>query len=187
VNTRVLAFAAALCLASPAAHGADLFTPGHWSALASDRGARNIGDSLTVLIAENSIATDSATNNTHRSSHFGGTLASGDDSHAGALDLDSSFDGAGQVARAHQMLAQISVVVDAILPNGDLHVSGAQALNINGERTNIRLSGRVRPEDIAPDNTIVSTRLAEASIDYDGARRVRPGVLTRLFNWLGLP
>jgi len=79
--------------------------------------------------------------------------------------------------------------VDGILPNGDLHVSGAQELNINGDKTNIRIKGRVRLADIA-NNAVLSNRLADATIDYDGSGFVsssaRPGLLTRIINWLGL-
>ena len=105
--------------------------------------------------------------------------------------MGSGFDGSGQTQRGHKMLAQISVVVDAVLPNGDLHVTGAQALKINGERTNIRLKGRIRPADIDSENAVQSTRLADAVIDYDGTGfidgNVRPGLLTRAFSSLGLP
>ena len=78
----------------------------------------------------------------------------------------------------------------AVLPNGDLEIAGAQRLNINRERTVIRVRGRVRPTDISADNMVLSSRIADASIDYDGAgfvtRSGRPGLVTRIFNFLGL-
>jgi flagellar L-ring protein precursor FlgH len=181
-----------LALHAGSASAEDLFKPGVWAALASDRPAARVGDSLTVIIDEVSTASGSARNGSKRSSHFGGQVGNGSSLNAsGSLDLGSSFDGSGQTQRVHKMVAQISVVVDAVLPNGDLHVTGAQALKINGERTNIRLKGRVRTADIDSDNSVLSTRLADAAIDYDGAGFVdsssRPGLLTRAFNWLGLP
>jgi flagellar L-ring protein precursor FlgH len=88
------------------------------------------------------------------------------------------------------MVAQISVRVDQVYPNGDLGISGAQALNISGERTNIRIRGRVRPTDISGNNTVPSARIAEAVIDYDGtgfvSRSARPGLVQRIFRFLGL-
>ena len=88
------------------------------------------------------------------------------------------------------MVAQIGVVVDAVLPNGDLRVSGEQVLKINGETTRIKLRGRVRPGDIGRDNAVVSNRLADVTIDYDGsgflARSARPGILGQIFSMLGL-
>ena len=88
------------------------------------------------------------------------------------------------------MVAQISVRVDQVYPNGDLGVSGASALNISGERTNIRIRGRVRPTDISGSNTILSARLADAQIAYEGSgfvsRSARPGILQRIFGFLGI-
>jgi flagellar L-ring protein precursor FlgH len=182
----------ALCLglAAPAA-AADLFTPGNWGAMASDRLASRVGDTLTVVIDETSTASDSATSGANKNSIFSGLLGGGATSYSGQLQLNSGFNGTGQTQRAHKMVAQISVVVDRVLPNGDLHVTGTQVMHINGERTNIRVNGRVRLADIASDNSVLSTRLAEATIDYDGAgfidRNNRPGLLSRLFSFVGLP
>ncbi len=187
-----LAAAAALSLAwaCPAA-AADLFAPGSWGAMASDRLASRVGDTLTVIIDETSTASDSSRNGAKKTSHFGGQAAANATPYSGSLDLSTGFDGSGQTQRVHKMVAQISVTVDAVLPNGDLHVVGAQAMKINGEHTNIRLKGRVRLADISSDNTVLSTRLADATIDYDGAGFIdsnnRPGILTRIFAFLGLP
>jgi len=182
----------AALFACASVEAADLYTGGVWSSLASDRQAASVGDSLTVIIDENSVASGSANNTGKRSSHLGGQIAADHAfNHSGSLDLTSGFDGSGQTGRVQKMAAQISVVVDRVLPNGDLHVSGAQTLKINGERTNLRLEGVVRRADIQGDNTVLSTRIAEAHIDYDGAGVLaagsRPGLLTRFFNWLGVP
>jgi flagellar L-ring protein FlgH len=179
-------------VAGPGAHAADLYTNNTWAAMASDRPATKVGDSLTIIVDESSTASNSASSGSKKSSQFAGQVgASPALNLSGGLSLSDSFDGSGQTQRVHKMIAQISVVVDAVLPNGDLHVVGAQALNINGERTKIRISGRVRPADIGSDNSVVSTRLADANIDYDGAGFVaastKAGLITRLFNWLKLP
>jgi len=74
--------------------------------------------------------------------------------------------------------------------NGDLRVVGSQVLNLSGEKTVIRVRGRVRAADVSATNAVLSNRLADAEIDYDGkgyvSRSGKPGVLTRVFNWLGL-
>lgn len=185
----VAALSALMATAAPAA---DLYQHGNWPSLAGDHAAAQVGDSLTIVIAETSVASNSAQNTSKKTSHFGGAISADSAfNHAGNLDLGSGFDGAGQTSRQQRMVAQISVVVDEVLPNGDLHVSGAQALKINGEHTNIRLKGRVRRADIGSDNSVLSTRLADAVIDYDGAgfvaRSARPGILTRVFDFLRLP
>jgi flagellar L-ring protein precursor FlgH len=186
-----LALAAFVALAAGAAVGANLYSEGNWAALAADRPATRVGDTITVVIDETSTASNSAHNSATKTSHFGGALSTSGPNGNGALDLSSGFSGDGQTQRVHKMVAEISVTVEEVLPNGDLRVSGSQALKINGERTNIRLKGRVRPADIDDDNTVLSTRLADATIDYDGAgfidNNVKPGLLTRIFSWLGLP
>ena len=69
-------------------------------------------------------------------------------------------------------------------------VSGVQLLRVNDERQEIVLSGRVRQNDISENNTIVSSRLADARISYvgDGAlgEKQKPGIISRVLSWLGL-
>ena len=166
----------------------DLFTQGNWSSLASDRAAANVGDSLTVLIQEASQAYDTTKNVT-----AGGIGLSGQDSgsstNGGQLGASGDFNHSanGQHGRSGQMVAQISVVVDDILPNGDLHVSGDQLININGEKTQIHLKGRVRRADISTSNTVFSTSLADATIVYGGPGLTgapeNPGIVKRVLSW----
>ena len=104
--------------------------------------------------------------------------------------LAGSHNGQGSTVRAGQFVTQLSVTVDRVLPNGDLHVSGSQSLSISGERSLIKLSGRVRPTDIGADNSIQSSRLADAVIEYDGkgyaSKGAKPGLVTKIFSLLGL-
>jgi flagellar L-ring protein precursor FlgH len=171
-------------------HAADLYRRDNWAAMASDRTARSIGDIITVIVYESATASDSATSNSRRSSSFGGKISADSAfNHSGNLALQSDSEHGGTTGRSGGMIAQISATIDDVLPNGDLRVSGAQELNINGNKTNIRIKGRVRLADIF-NNSVLSNRLADAMIDYDGtgfvSNSARPGVLTRIFNWLGL-
>ena len=187
----LLGMSCAIALGVGPAQSEDLYKGSTWSALATDHRAARPGDSLTVVVYENSTASNSTQNGTRKTSQLSGQLSSDARRTSGALDLSNSFQGAGQVGRAQQMLAQISVVVDEVLPNGDLRVSGAQNLTLNGEPTSISVRGRVRPQDVMSDNSVLSTRLADAEITYDGtgfvAKGARPGVITRALGWLGLP
>lgn len=178
-------------IAAEGARADDLFHPGVWAALASDRPAERVGDTITVIVDQNSTALNSARSGSSKSTKVGGQVTATESyNRAAALSLSGDFSGAGQTGRSDRLLAEIGVVVDAVLPNGDLHVSGEQTLNINGERVKIRIRGRLRRADIAANNTVRSTRLADASIDYDGAgftsRSARPGIVDRIFNWLGI-
>jgi len=188
----IVVTALCLTLACPASSlAADLYTGGSWSALASDRTAEHVGDILTVLIYENSIASNSAQSGSKKDSRLAGHVTAGDSlNESGEFALSGSSASVGQSGRAGKLVAQISVVVDEVLANGDLHVGGEQILNIDGNRTKIRLKGRVRRADISSGNTVLSTRLADVAIDYGGrgfvARSAKPGIVTRIFNFLGL-
>jgi flagellar L-ring protein FlgH len=168
----------------------DLYRSDNWSAMASDRNAYQTGDILTVIVYENASAIDTASSSSQKSSNLSGQMAADSNfNHSGKLGLQSNSGDSGTTGRSGGMVAQISVTVDDVLPNGDLRVSGAQELNINGDKTNIRIKGRVRLADIS-NNAVLSSRLADAMIDYDGTGFVsssaRPGILTRIINWLGL-
>lgn len=184
-----LALATVLGAAIPAV-ASDMTRPGDWAALASDRSAHRLGDSLTVIIYENASASNSAKNGSKRSTRASGEISSTVHREGGELALGTSFDGDGQSGRSDRMMAQISVLVTQVLPNGDLRVAGEQSLEVNGESTRISVRGRVRLADISSSNTVLSTRLSEAAIDYNGAgfvsRSARPGLITRALNQLGL-
>jgi flagellar L-ring protein precursor FlgH len=80
--------------------------------------------------------------------------------------------------------------VQSVEANGDLTVKGEQLIEINEDKQAIKLEGRVRTADIRENNTLDSTRIANAKISYVGdgvlASRQHPGVLSRLFSLLGL-
>lgn len=186
----VMALAVAIAPIGPAV-ASDLYKPGNWSAMASDRHAEQVGDTLTVVIYESSSASNTAQTGARKTHRLSGDAGTGSGAGKSAhLNLGGEYDGSGQTGRSGKLLAQISVTVDEVLPNGDLHVAGEQVLNINGDRTFIRLKGRARRSDISGDNAIVSSRLADVMIDYDGsgfvARTGKPGAAARIFNWLGL-
>ncbi|MBV8975796.1 MAG: flagellar basal body L-ring protein FlgH [Alphaproteobacteria bacterium] len=194
---RRTAFLAAVLLGSVQAQAADLVSRGNWPSLAGDRSAHLLGDVLTVVIFENSLATNSAESSASKTSGFQGQFSAGNPTTGGGINAAASLglahnsDNQGATARAGQMVAEISVVVDSVYPNGDLHVRGAQALKVNGEKTNISVEGRVRLADITSGNAVLSSNLADAHIEYDGQGFVssssEPGFLTRMFNWLDFP
>jgi flagellar L-ring protein precursor FlgH len=173
------------------ARAADLYSPGNWPSLAADRKSTQRGDILTVVIYENATATNSASTGSKKNSKLSGSISASPSlaEHA-ALNWDGASGNQGATERSGRMVAQMSVVVDNVLENGDLLVSGSQLININGEKTTIKLRGRVRPADISPQNAVLSSRLADAIIDYDGSgfvsRSGKPGIVTRIFNWMGL-
>jgi flagellar L-ring protein precursor FlgH len=179
-----------------AAQAADLSAAKDWSSLASDRIARSVGDSLTVVIDENSAGSGTAENSADKNTTLQGQISAGNSflpslNEGASLGVGHTADNTGTTTRSGSMVAEISAIVDSVLPNGDLHISGQQILNINGEKTTIRVQGRVRLADISASNAILSSNLADATIDYDGqgfvSQSSQPGLLTRALNWIGLP
>jgi len=179
-----------LAIAAPG-QAADLFDPNTYQAMTSDKRALRVGDALTVLVYEDSSASSSADTSTNTSAglrtDFSRTNGARNGFQAGVGD---DYGGRGRIQRSGRLLAQLSVPVQEILPNGDLAVAGEQRIDVNGEKTNIKLKGRVRPQDIASNNTVLSSRLADVSIEYIGdgylTDRSRPGLIPRVLAWLGL-
>lgn len=178
-------------MAATPAFGENLYVPGNWSALAADMRASHVGDVLTIVIYESATASNSASSGSKKSSRVEGSITAGDVLNESAgLKLGGGSDNQGTNGRSGRMVAQISATVEEVLPNGDLRVAGTQLLNLSGERTAIKVKGRVRAADITGANIVLSSRLADAQIDYDGSgfvsRSGKPGIVSRIFNFLGL-
>jgi flagellar L-ring protein precursor FlgH len=151
--------------------------------LFSDRKARRVGDTVTVKILESSLATQAAKTESSRSSsvdaginslfnapvHFGlKNIWPGGFRPEIKSKMETDFKGEGTTSRSSKIIATLTCHVVAVLPNGNLLIEGQREIFINREREYIRLRGIVRPEDIGPDNTVLSTLLADARIEYGG-------------------
>jgi flagellar L-ring protein precursor FlgH len=182
---------ALLALAGPA-RADDLFKPREHRALTADVRAATRGDILTVLVLENSSASSSTDTSSDKSTGVGveATVLHPSKRVGGQISLSDDFAGKGRVLRSGRLVAQLSLTVQDVLPNGDLVVSGQQSIDINGEKNEIRLSGRVRRIDVSETNTVLSNRIADAKIEYVGdgylSDRARPGWITKVLTWLGL-
>ena len=154
-----------------------IFAPGQGLALFTDRRATQVGDVITVILSEQTNAQKQASASTGKStgidigapSLFGGAVtANGLEFLGASVDANRDFSGTGNASQSNSLSGSLSVVVTEQLPNGLLVIIGEKRLRLNQGDEILKISGLVRPEDIQPDNTIASTRVANASISYSG-------------------
>nr|WP_045861518.1 flagellar basal body L-ring protein FlgH [Teredinibacter purpureus] len=148
--------------------------------LFDDRKATRIGDILNVVLQERTSSKKTSNIALIKDSDItvggasgtaallGTTLGAGDVSMNTDLAAAREFKGEADADQSNQLTGNISVTVVDVYPNGTLLVRGEKWLTLNSGDEYIRLSGLVRPDDVSPDNTIVSTKLANARITYSG-------------------
>jgi flagellar L-ring protein FlgH len=150
-----------------------IFNPGYAGRpLFEDQRPRNIGDILTIVIAENINAQKSSAANTGRSSTTQFSTASSGflGGLFGKMNLNSTgantFSGQGGANASNTFNGVLTVTVTNVLPNGNLVVSGEKQMLINQGNEYVRFSGVVNPNTVAGDNSVLSTDVADARIEY---------------------
>jgi flagellar L-ring protein FlgH len=141
--------------------------------LFEDSRPRNVGDILTIVIAEAINATKSSGAATARngSADFTPTaipgILGGLFSHStAAVTGDNTFKATGGAAAQNTFTGTLTVTVTNVLANGNLVVSGEKQMLINQGNEYVRFSGVVNPTTVAGDNTVKSTQVADARIEY---------------------
>ncbi|MDQ6992434.1 MAG: flagellar basal body L-ring protein FlgH [Mariprofundus sp.] len=153
---------------------------GGGAGLLADSKASRIGDLVTVLISENAKATRSLDSKQSKSSardtgltaaiNYGGATGNASVTPNGTIGMTNSktFNGAGSTNNSDTLTASVTSVVTEVFPNGNMRIVGKRQLVINHEPQQITFSGVIRPVDIAPNNTITSSKVAQADISYGG-------------------
>lgn len=152
-----------------------------------DMRARRVGDLLTVKLVERTSGTKSATTEVSKSqdlsisnptilgstptfnvpgivplaANTGNTLAT-------TLGSTSDFSGDGSADQSNELSGSVTVTVVEVLPNGYLIVRGEKRIGINNGNEYVKLSGIIRPADIDSTNTVESTKIGDATIQYVG-------------------
>lgn len=172
-----------------------IYAAGPTLQLYSDRRARDVGDLLTITLLENTTAQTSANTATNKESNLsiGTPSILGAPVTLGGKDILSAtakgardFTGKGNSAQSNRLQGNVTVTVVQRLPNGNLVVQGQKNLRLNQGDELVQVQGIVRPGDISADNTVPSSRVAEARIVYGGrgpvAQSNAMGWLSRFFN-----
>ncbi len=167
----------------------------HLSSWTSDRREYAVGDIITVLVSEATLASatksQSGSDQQSRKNDFnltppkiGTTALPTLDAGLGA-DKSASSKQTGDAARQVSFKGDISVRVVAVDKNGQVQVKGAKVVDVDKNKQTLNLTGWVRPEDITRDNVVASDRVADVSLTYQlsgDIGKTRGGILGRLLN-----
>ena len=144
--------------------------------LYSDLTARKVGDTVTVVILQNARANQSAQNAKDRSASLEASadipvptgLFSRVPEGTGSINFSGRAQRSGTrtTTRQTSFVANVTATVEEVLENGNLRISGSQHITIGDEETEIRVSGIIRRFDIQPDNSVLSSAIADARIEY---------------------
>lgn len=158
----------------PVANGS-IYQSNYTRPLFEDRRPRGVGDILTIVLNENVSATKSSAANATRNGSttlgleatprvIGGLL----DGQTTSLSGTNTFQGQGGANASNTFTGTITTTVMNVLPNGNFQVAGEKRIGINQGTEYIRFSGTVNPRTITGLNTVPSTQVADARLEYYG-------------------
>lgn len=193
-------------LMPPPPSNGSIYQQGYGMSLWEDQRARRVGDVITVMLQEQTVSTKKSGTTIKKDSKTDmpaptvmgmspaiktpGLITGVTD--AASLTLENSadakreFSGSGDSGQSNKLQGSITVTVADVLPNGVLVVRGEKWMTLTNGEEFIRIQGLVRTSDIRPDNSVLSTRLADARITYSGtgelADAAHQGWLSKFFN-----
>ncbi len=160
------------------AHAANgsIWQPGTNVTLFEDTRAHRVGDLITVLIQENANATKSTNTTINKSdsvsagltSFFGVVPTLGAYSPSIGATSAQKFGGNGATAQSNTFTTTLQATVVQVMSNGNLEISGQKEVMLNGGHEFVRVVGVVRAADVSPQNTVSSTQIANARVEYSG-------------------
>jgi flagellar L-ring protein precursor FlgH len=172
-----------------------IYQAGFERRLYEDNRARNVGDILTIVLQETTSASKKAETKTSKNTEvdmpnptvFGNlpqfsAFGRYENTLQQSAEADRSFEGKGESKQENDLSGSITVTVAEVMANGNLMVRGEKWISLNRGDEYIRLTGIVRPDDVNPDNTVSSTKVADARITYSGSGEVSD---SNAAGWLG--
>jgi len=145
----------------------------------ADHKATCAGDIVTVIVQESAAASSTQNKESTRQSTLNDTVSqfifppavSGAGTHGGALPSiqvagKSDYTGGGQVTNSQSVTSTAAVLVTDVLPNGNLVIEGVRLVTFSGETQYVVLHGIIRPDDISSSDTVLSSSIAEAKVEF---------------------
>ena len=152
--------------------------------LYADQSARQVGDLITIQIQESQIIQNNESTSMAKDSSLDAAITNFDIKPNAfntlpsvAMNSSREFEGSATYNKNGNFQASLTVMVIDVLPNGNMVIEGSRDIRLDREHKRIRISGIVRPQDVAPSNTVSSSSVAQARISYEGS-----GPLTRSTN-----
>lgn len=168
-----------------------LWTEADAKPMYSDKRAAKVGDIVTIIIVESAVSTQQASTDTKKESEI--------ESGPGVGPLlekipffeysgGDSMKASGTTTRSSKFAAKMTVKVLSVDESGNLEIEGTRFVQTNKEKEEIKLNGTIRQQDIAPDNTVLSTYIANAKITHVGSgpigSRQKEGIISKIFKIL---
>ncbi len=163
------------------------------NSLFSDQKASFVGDAITIIVVESSLAKNRASTNSSKGSDLGfdmsGKVAKNDVPEINVgIGSKNDFKGSGSTETAGMIQTKISATIESVLENGNLLISGSKKIIINGEEQLVKIKGVVRTSDVRADNSVLSYNISDAEISFEGSGLIddaqSPGWLTKFLHWI---
>ncbi len=189
-------------------NGDSLFTPEAQMAgsLITERPVRfQPGDIITVLVREKVSASTTADTHTKKESDVESKANENNNKFLTAdepkglgllnpeqlpnwkIEAENETKARGNTTRSSTLTTTIACVVTQVYPNGSLRIEGEKKVTVNREDTILHISGIVRAKDVSPDNTVLSTQVANTEIQLKGKgdlwNNQRRGLITKILDW----
>ncbi len=164
-----------------------------FNSLFSDQKASYIGDAITIIVVESSLAKNRASTNSSRQSDLGfdmaGKVMKNDVPEINVgIGSNNDFSGSGATETSGMIQTKISATIESVLENGNMLISGSKKITINGEEQLVKIKGVVRTSDVRADNSVLSYNISDAEISFEGSGLIddaqSPGWLTKFFHWI---
>jgi flagellar L-ring protein precursor FlgH len=164
------------CLFLPPATAQSLWSDNGPNAnLIADNVAKKKGDILTIIIKESQKVEDKQEVKLEKESTLDSVLESfniSDNTFNPLPDFiqetTKDFEGKSDYNKENAFETRITVQVIDVMPNGNLVIEGRRNIFMDDEEKKIKITGTVRPLDITPDNTVLSSKVCDARVSYDG-------------------